>query len=136
MNTTKISSKPTASQMPPSPQTLRDNAELGATQAKEIAGQMSAGAAAASDMMNKTYASAMKNANGYNAMLIDFMMVNTNHTFSFFQKLSSVRSPEDFAKLSADHARTQATIWSDQTRQLSTVMPWQTASSAGNVGTP
>ena len=62
--------------------------------------------------------SAIKNANDYNAMLVDFTLVNANHAFSFLQKLPRVRSLADFAELSAEHARQQMAAWSNQAQQL------------------
>jgi hypothetical protein len=132
--TTKISSK-SGFQKPTSPQALQDNAEHGATQAKAASEQMTTAATTASDMVNRNYASAMKSASDYNAMLIDFTLANANHAFSFFQRLPNVRSPADFAELSADHARKQAAAWSDQAQRLTKAMSWKTAP-ADNANTP
>jgi hypothetical protein len=132
--TTKISSK-SGFQKAIDPQALQDNAELGAAKAKEAHVQMTAAATTAGDLINKNYASAMKSASDYNAMLVDFTLANTNHALSFFQRLPNVRSPADFAELSADHARKQAAAWSDQAQRLTKAMSWKTAP-ADNANTP
>jgi hypothetical protein len=110
--------KPTGFQKPTSPQALQNNARLGATQVKNASREVNAAAAEASDLANKTCASMIKSANDYNAMVVDFTLVNANHAFSFLQKLPSVRSLADFAALSAEHARQQVATWTDQTQRL------------------
>jgi hypothetical protein len=132
--TTKISSK-SGFQKAIDPQALQDNTERGAAKAKEAHAQMTAAATTASDLINKNYASAMKSASDYNAMLVDFTLANASHAFSFFQKLPNVTSPADFAQLSADHARQQVAAWSDQAQRLTKIMSSKTAP-ADNTSTP
>jgi hypothetical protein len=118
LNTTKTTSNPAGFQKPTSPHALQHNAKVAEAQVKEASEKVSAAVTTASDLTNKTYASAIKNANDYNAMLVDFTLVNANHAFSFLQKLPRVRSLADFAELSAEHARQQMAAWSNQAQQL------------------
>jgi len=131
--------KADAPRTPPNPdaaQTLRTMGEQGATQAKETFEKASATATKVSDLFTSGCASAMKNVNDYNAMLLEFARVNANHTFDFLQKLPGITSPSALAELSADHTSKQVAAWSDQARKLTKALSSRIGKPGDNATTP
>jgi phasin len=72
----------------------------------------------ATALIRNSYLTAVKGAQDYNAMVIEFANANTEAAFAFAQKLSGVKSPSDFIELSTDHSRKQFETLTEQTKEL------------------
>jgi phasin len=76
------------------------------------------GAAEAADFMKTSCSTALNGARDYNDKFMEFAHANTNAAFDFVQELYGVRSPSDFMELATEHARTQTTALTEQTKEL------------------
>ena len=85
---------------------------------KKGAAQMSAATAAAADLMKTSCSTALNGARDYNKQFMEFAHTNTNAAFDFVQELYGLKSPSDFMELATEHARTQTTALTEQTKEL------------------
>jgi phasin len=76
------------------------------------------GAAEAADLMKTSCSTALNGARDYNNKFMEFAHANTNAAFDFVQELYGVKSPSDFMELATEHARTQTTALTEQTKEL------------------
>ena len=111
-------SKPTSSPMTDTPQAFRAMAETGTTQAKEAYEKMSAATSEATDLIRKSYSTAVEGAQVYNDKLLEFAQTNSKVAFDFAQKLLAIKSPSEFIVRSTEHAREQFEILTEQTKEL------------------
>ena len=79
---------------------------------------MSAATAEAADLMKASCSTALNGARDYNNKFMEFAHANTNAAFDFVQELHGVKSPSDFMELATEHARTQTTALTEQTKEL------------------
>ena len=86
--------------------------------AQKGAAQMSAAAAEAADLMKTSCSMALNGARDYNNKFMEFAHTNTNAAFDFVQELYGVKSPSDFMELATEHARTQTTALTEQTKEF------------------
>lgn len=87
-------------------------------QAKEGFEKMSAASTEATASVKDSYSAAIQGAQDYNTKLLDFARTNLTATFDFAQKLSGVKSPDEFVQLSSDHARKQFETFTEQAKEL------------------
>jgi hypothetical protein len=87
-------------------------------QAKEALEDVSAATAAAGNLVQDTYSTAVRSAQEYNAKVIEFAQTNTQTNLEFVQKLSNVKSPTEFLEFSTNHSRKQFETLAEQARQL------------------
>jgi len=73
------------------------------------------------ELFKNSYSTAVKGAQDYNNMLIEFVQANNSAAFDFFQKLATVKSPTEFVELSTEHARDQMETLTEQAKHLSTI---------------
>jgi len=76
------------------------------------------GAAEAADLMKTSCSTALNGARDYNNKFMEFAHANTNAAFDFVQELYGVKSPSDFMELATEHARTQTTALTEQTKEF------------------
>jgi hypothetical protein len=60
-----------------------------------------------------------QNAGAYNVKLMEFSAINASAVFNYAQKLSRVRSPQEFADVVTNHVRDQFESLTEQTEELS-----------------
>ena len=99
-------------------QALRETTEKTSAQAKEAFENVSAATAAAGNLVQDTYSTAVRSAQEYNAKVIEFAQTNTQTNLEFVQKLSNVKSPTEFLELSTNHSRKQFETLAEQARDL------------------
>jgi phasin len=99
-------------------QVLRETTDKTSAQAKEAFENVSAATAAAGNLVQDTYSTAVRSAQEYNAKVIEFAQTNTQTNLEFVQKLSNVKSPTEFLELSTDHSRKQFETLAEQAREL------------------
>ena len=76
------------------------------------------GAAEAADLMKTSCSTALNGARDYNNKFMEFAHANANAAFDFVQELYGVKSPSGFMELATEHARTQTTALTEQTKEL------------------
>jgi phasin len=118
------------------PEQLREMAEKGAAQSKEVFEKMSAASGQAADVMQHCYSAAVKGMQDYNNKLLEFTHANTKAAFDFAQRMSGVKSPSEFVELSTEHAQHQLTILTEQTKQLAALAQQMTVATAKPLRTP
>src|SRR6185312_2795979 len=91
------------------PEQLREMAERGAAQSKEVLEKMSAASGQAADVMQHCYSAAVKGVQEYNNKVIEFAQANTKTAFGFAQRMSGVKSPSEFIELSTELTQLQLT---------------------------
>ena len=96
------------------PEQLREMAEKGAAQSKEVFEKMSAASGQAADAMQHCYSAAVKGVQEYNNKVIEFTHANTKTAFDFAQRMSGVKSPSEFVELSTELAQLQLTTLTEQ----------------------
>ena len=112
MDTNKTTTaKPSGFQKTSESQAFSEMAQKGAS-------QMSAATAEAADLMKASCSTALNGARDYNNKFMEFAHTNTNAAFDFVQELYGVKSPSDFMELATEHARTQTTALTEQTKEL------------------
>ncbi len=99
-------------------QAFSEIAQKGASQTKETYERMSAATAEAADLMKTSCSTALNGARDYNNKFMEFAHANTNAAFDFVQELYGVKSPSEFMELATEHARTQTTALTEQTKEL------------------
>ena len=99
-------------------QVLREAAESGAAQTKQVFEKMSAATADATNLMRDSYSTAFRRAQDYNTKFVEFAQTNTEANLNFVQQLSRVKSPTEFFELSTNHSRAQFEALSEQFKEL------------------
>ena len=99
-------------------QQLRDMPETGAKQSKEAFEKIGAATTEAAEAMTNCCSTALKGIQDYNGKLVEFSQANTKSALLFVQSLAGVKSPSEFAQVSAEHARQQLETIAEQTKQL------------------
>jgi phasin len=87
-------------------------------QTKPSYDRMSAATTEAADLVKASCSTALKGARDYNNRFMEFAHANSNAAFDFVQHLYGVKSPSDFMELATEHARTQTTALTEQTKEL------------------
>jgi phasin len=87
-------------------------------QTKPSYDRMSAATTEAADLVKASCSTALKGARDYNNKFMEFAHANSNAAFDFVQHLYGVKSPSDFMELATEHARTQTTALTEQTKEL------------------
>ena len=118
------------------PEQLREMAEKGAAQSKEVFERMSAAFGQAADVMQHCYSAGVKGMQDYNDKLLEFTHANTKAAFDFAQRISGVKSPSEFVQLSTEQTQHQLTILTDQTKQLAALAQQMTLATAEPLRTP
>jgi phasin len=119
MDTNKTTSaKPAGFQKTSESQAFGEMAQNGAAQGKQVYEKMSAATAEAADLMKASCSTALTGARDYNNKFMEFAHTNTNAAFDFVQELYGVKSPSEFMELATEHARTQTTALTAQTKEL------------------
>jgi phasin len=112
------------------PEQLREIAEKGAAQSKEVFEKMSLASGQAANVMQHCYSAAVKGMQDYNNKLLEFTHANTRAAFDFAQKVSGVKSPSEFVELSTQHAQHQLATLTEQTKQLAALAQQVTLATA------
>jgi phasin len=100
------------------PEAFREMAERGAAHARDTYAKAKVTSEEASDLLQKTYATAAKGATDYNLKLIEIARTNTRTAFDYAHELLGVKSPSEFIELSTAHARKQFEAITAQTKEL------------------
>jgi phasin len=112
------------------PQAFQEMADKGTAQAKENFEKMGAAGTEAAEVIKTSYSAALKGAHEYNTKFLEFAKVNTDAAFEFFNKLSGVKSPTEFAELATGHSRKQIETLNEQVKQLASIAQKATVASA------
>lgn len=107
--------KPTGFQKASESQVFSEMAQKGVTQTYE---RMNAATAEVADLMKASCSTALNGARDYNNKFMEFAHTNSNAAFDFVQELYGVKSPSDFMELATEHARTQTTALTEQTKEF------------------
>jgi phasin len=133
--TKTTTTKPSGSSRADATQAFRETAENGSAQAKAAFEKMRTATAEASTLMKDSYSMLVKGTQDYHAKVIEFAHSNTEATFDFAQKLSSVKSPSEFFELSTNHSRKQFETLADQAKELATLAQKVTLATAEPIKT-
>ena len=90
-------------------------AKKGAAQTYE---RLNAATDEAADLMKASCSTVLDGARDYNNKFMEFAHTNTNAAFDFVQELYAVKSPSELMELATEHARTQTTALTAQTKEL------------------
>ena len=112
------------------PEQVREMAEKGAAQSKEVFEKMSVASGQAANVMQHCYSAAVKGMQDYNNKLLEFTHANTKTAFDFAQRMSGVKSPSEFVELSTEHAQQQLTTMTEQTKELAVLAQQATLATA------
>jgi phasin len=127
---------PQTKSRPDAPEQLREMAEKGAAQSKEVFEKMSAASGQAADVMQHCYSAAVKGMQDYNKKLLEFTHTNTKAAFDFAQRISGVKSPSEFVELSTEHTQQQLATLTEQTKQLAALAQQMTLATAEPLRAP
>jgi phasin len=72
----------------------------------------------AADLLQNTYATAIKGANDYNLKLFEIARANTGAAFDYAHELLDVKSPSEFIELTTAQMRKQFDMFSAQNKEL------------------
>ncbi|MGA2125806.1 MAG: phasin family protein [Xanthobacteraceae bacterium] len=86
----------------------------------------------ATDLVKRSYSSALKGVQDYNNKLLEFAQTNTNTAFEFVQRLLVAKSPSEFIELSSERARKQFTALTEQTKELAALAQKVTVATNGH----
>jgi phasin len=125
-----METNPKAKSKTDAPEQLREMAEKGVAQSKEVFEKMSAASGQAADVMQHCYSAAVKGMQDYNNKLLEITHANTKAAFDFAQRMSGARSPSEFIELSTEHAQQQLTTMTEQTRELAVLAQQATLAAA------
>jgi phasin len=118
MDTKTTTARPTGFQNTGESPAFGEIAQKGVAQTKQAYERMSAATVEAADLMKTSCSTALNGARDYNNKFMEFAHANTNAVFDFVQELYGVKSPSDFVELATEHARTQTTALTEQTKEL------------------
>jgi len=119
MDTNKTTTaKPAGFQRPGEAQAFNEMTQKGVAQTKQAYEKMSAATAEAADLMKASCSTALNGARDYNNKFMEFAHTNTNAAFDFVQELYGAKSPSEFMELATEHARSQTTALTEQTKEL------------------
>jgi|ERR1700733_5809656 phasin len=118
MDTKTTTAKPTGFQKTSESLAFGEIAQKGVAQTKQAYERMSAATVEAADLMETSCSTALNGARDYNNKFMEFAHANTNAAFDFVQELYGVKSPSEFMELATEHARTQTTALTEQTKEL------------------
>ena len=113
-----METNPKAKSKTDAPEQLREMAEKGVAQSKEVFEKMSVASGQAADVMQHCYSAAVKGMQDYNNKLLDITHANTKAAFDFAQRMSGVKSPSEFVELSTELAQQQLMTLTEQTKQF------------------
>jgi phasin len=131
-----METNPKAKSKTDAPEQLREMAEKGVAQSKEVFEKMSAASGQAADVVKHCYSAAVKGMQDYNNKLLEITHANTKAAFDFVQRMSGVKSPSEFVELSTEHAQQQLTTLTEQTKQLAALAQQVTFATAEPLRTP
>lgn len=103
------------------PAAYREIAEKGLAQAKQNYERVKAATQESSELIESTYATAVKGAAEYNLKLLEALRANVNAHFDFVGSLLSVKSPSEAVELSSAHARKTFEQVSAQGKELASL---------------
>jgi len=99
-------------------QQFRDATHTSAERSKEVFETIGAATTEAAEVMTTCCSAALKGIQDYNSKVLEFASANTASYVEFVQKLASVKSPSEFAEVSAEHGRYQLETVAEQAKQL------------------
>jgi phasin len=100
------------------PTAFRDLAEKSVSQAKETCDNMKCAADEASDLLEKTYATATKGTSDYGLKVIEVARENTTAALAFASQLVTVKSVSEMIELTTAHTRKQYEVLTGQSKEL------------------
>jgi len=101
------------------PEMVRDFAEKGVQQAKEVYARIKSAAEETTDVLEDTYTSATKGATEFNLKALEALRVNMNASFDYTRELFGSKTLAEAVELSATHLRKQFESLSAQGKTLS-----------------
>jgi phasin len=104
------------------PAAFRDMAEKSLSQAKDSYEKIKSAAEEATGVLEDTYATASKGASDYTLKVIEMARENSNATFDFAVELLGAKTFSDFVELSSAHVRKQFETYSEQGKELATLI--------------
>ncbi len=104
------------------PAAFRDMAEKSLSQAKDSYEKIKSAAEEATGVLEDTYATASKGATDYTLKVIEMARENSNATFDFAVELLGAKTFSDVLELSSAHARKQFEAFSEQGKELATLI--------------
>jgi phasin len=120
--TAKPKSKTTVFPGVEAPAAFRDMAEKSLSQAKDSYEKIKSAAEEATGVLEDTYATASKGATDYALKVIEMTRENSNASFDFAVELLGAKTFSDFIELSSAHARKQFETFSEQSKELATLI--------------
>jgi phasin len=109
---------------------LRDMAETGAKQSKEVFEKVGAATTETAEAMTNCCSTALKGIQDYNSKLVEFAQANTKSTWEFVQSLAGAKLPSELVRVSTEHARHQLETMAEQTKQLASLTQHVTLATA------
>ncbi len=104
------------------PAAFREFAEKGVAQSKDAYEKFKAVAEENTEMLETVYSNATQGSTEYGLKVIEIARYNTNATFTFVEKLFSVKSPSELVELTTAHSRTQFETLSAQGKELAGIV--------------
>jgi phasin len=101
------------------PEMVREFAEKGVQQAKDVYARIKSAAEEATDVLEDTYTSATKGATEFNLKALETLRTNVNASFDYTSELMGSKTLADAVELSAGHMRKQFESLSAQAKTLS-----------------
>ncbi|NND49539.1 MAG: hypothetical protein HKN60_04740 [Rhizobiales bacterium] len=100
------------------PETVRDFAERGIEQSREVYGKMRDAAQQATSMMEESTAKATETATEFNIKNVDYVEANVEAGFELTRKLLETRDPAKAMELQLDFARKQADAFNTHVKDM------------------
>jgi hypothetical protein len=87
----------------------------------------------ANALFMSTSSTIFKAAQEYNTKVIEFVRLNTDATFGYFEEMAGAKSPTEFIEVTTKHGRHQFEVLTQQTMELTALAQKLAHESAGSV---
>ena len=94
---------------------------------------MNAATQGANALFMSSSSTIFKAAQEYNTKVVEFVRLNTDATFGYFEELAGAKSPTEFIEVATKHARHQFEVLTQQTKALTALAQKLTHESADSV---
>jgi len=101
------------------PTAFRDMAEKNAVQTRDVYEKVKTAADDATEMLQRTCATAVEAATKLNVKLFEAGCMNANAALDFAQRLLTVKSPSELTELTTAQVRKQCEFWGEQAKEFS-----------------
>jgi phasin len=100
------------------PEAFREMTKKGLAHVRDTYAKAKVASDEAADLLQNTYATAIKGANDYNLKLFEIARANTGAAFDYAHELLDVKSPSEFIELTTAQMRKQFDMFSAQNKEL------------------